>query len=396
MSTAKFDIKQILFTIAWCIIAGAGIVLLVAAVRSKDVKLCKGVQIEIIDVSNNFFIDQADVLTIIKNFVGGTPEGRAIKKFNLGAIETNLEKDVWIKNAELFFDNNEILRVSVYEREPIARVFSTGGRSFYLDSSLKVLPLSEKFSARLPVFTGFAHNPEFLSKADSNTFKAIRELSIALQADSFLMAMIEQVDITSQHHYEMIPKIGDQVIVLGNTENITEKLKKLKLFYKAVVTKVGWSKYSVINLQYKNQVVAKIRDAADNTSDSLRALQIMQLIAERSARQAADSVRIFTQETERASADSSMIQQSVQREDEGVEAAPALSRPVANTALKATSAPINIKAPVPKPPTTKPLLKKAEPPKKIIPKPVVPPVKKTDPTKVPVKKPKALMSKPGT
>ena len=82
-----------MFTIVWCMIAIAGIVLLVAAVRSKNVKVCKGVEIEIIDVSNNFFIDKADVLNIIQNFVGGSPEGRAINKFNLGAIESNLKKD---------------------------------------------------------------------------------------------------------------------------------------------------------------------------------------------------------------------------------------------------------------------------------------------------------------
>ncbi len=397
MSTAKLNTKKILFTIVWCIIAVAGIVLLVAAVRSKDVKVCKGVQIDIIDVSNNFFIDKADVLGIIQNFVGGTPEGRTIKKFNLGAIESNLEKDVWIKNAELFFDNNEMLRVSVYEREPIARIFSTAGNSFYLDSSLKVLPLSEKFSARLPVFTGFAHDPDFLSKADSSTLRAVKELSLALQADSFLMAMIEQVDITSQHNYEMIPKIGNQVIVLGNTENIAEKLHKLKLFYKAVITKVGWSKYSVINLQYKNQVVAKIKDAADKTSDSLRALQIMQLIAERSARQAADSARFFTQETERSLADSSMIQQSVQREDEGVDAATVTINPLNDAAVKVVPAPVVIKAPVSKPQATKPLLKKAEPSKKpALQKPATAPIKKTTPSKPPLKKPKAVMTKTGT
>ncbi len=378
-------------------IAAAGIVLLVAAVRSKDIKVCKGVQIDIIDVSNNFFIDKADVLQIIQNFVGGTPEGRAINKFKLGAMENNLEKDVWIKNAELFFDNNEILRVSVYEREPIARIFSTSGKSFYLDSSLKILPLSEKFSARLPVFTGFTHNPDFLSKADSTTLRAVKELSLALQADSFLMAMIEQVDITSQHNYEMIPKIGNQVIVLGNTENIADKLHKLKLFYKAVITKIGWSKYSVINLQYKNQVVAKIRDAADKTSDSLRVLQIMQLIAERSARQAADSVRIFAQEAERSLADSSMIQQSVQREDEASDAATVTNKPIKDTIANTLPAPIVIKAPVPKPPATKPVLKKAEPPKNPgVKKPVIVPKKSTTPVKKPLQKPKAVMIKPAT
>lgn len=386
----KLNIRKILFTIVWFSIGVSGIVLLVAAVRIKNVKTCKGIEIEISGVSNNFFIDKTDVLNIIKNYAGANPEGRGINEFNLAAIENNLEKDVWIKNAELFFDNNDILRVSIDEREPVARVFSLTGKSFYIDSSITVLPLSDKFSARLPVFTGFAHNPDFLSKADSNLLTDIKVLSHALQADSFLMAMIEQVDITPQRNFEMIPKIGNQLIVFGDAEDVAEKFNKLRIFYKAVITKTGWSKYSVINLQYKNQVVAKIKDAADKTSDSLRALQIMQLIAERSARQAEDSVRFFAPENDRASADSSMIQQSVQREDEGQQPAMEVNSPVekipaAAIIITAPAAPINKTVIKKKPVTTN----KTTPVKTT---PVVAP-KKITPAKPPVQKPKAVMNR---
>jgi cell division protein FtsQ len=54
---------------------------------------------------------------------------------------------------QLFFDNNEVLQVVIDEREPIARIFTVAGNSYYIDSSLERLPLSDKMSARLPVFT---------------------------------------------------------------------------------------------------------------------------------------------------------------------------------------------------------------------------------------------------
>ena len=370
MSSAKLSIKKILFTILWFFIGVSSIVLLVAAVRSKNQKICKGIEIEISGVSNNFFIDKADVLSIVKKFAGGIPEGKMLYAFNLGAIESNLEKNVWIKNAELFFDNNDLLRVSVDEREPVARIFSKGGASFYIDSSLMILPLSEKFSARLPVFTGFEHNSGYLSKPDSLLLTNIKELSLALQADSFLMAMIDQIDITAQNNFELIPKIGNQLIVFGNAEDVSEKFNKLRLFYKSVIKTAGWSKYSVVNLQYKNQIVAKIKDAADKSSDSLRALQIMQIIAERSARLAADSVQFFTQTSDRPTTDSSMIQQSVQREDEPEPATGNIEIP--NAAKPTTES--KILQPL------KPGVKNSKLPKKI-------PVGKP-----PVQKPKAVMN----
>jgi cell division protein FtsQ len=315
VNTPKLNIKKLLFALLWCSVAVCGIVLLVAAVRSKNVQVCKGVAIDISGVNNNFFIDKSDVLSIVKDYVGGKPEGKKLSAFNLRDIEQKLEEDVWIRNAELFFDNNEILRVEVDEREPVARIFSTYGKSFYIDSSLKILPLSEKFSARLPVFTGFYNRSVRLTKADSSMLRAIINISTLMQADSFLMAMVEQVDITPAGSFEMVPKIGNQLIVFGDAMDAEEKFSKLKLFYKEVITKAGWSKYSIINLQYKNQVVAKIKDAVDKSSDSLRTLQIMQLVAERAATQAADSVQTFIQDSKSNSADSSLIQQSMQRDE---------------------------------------------------------------------------------
>ena len=387
MNRPKINIKNILTILLWCTIGMGGIVLLVAAVRSKNVKTCKGVEIEISGVSNNFFIDQEDVLNIIKNYVGSKPEGRTISAFNLRDIEQNLEQDVWIKNAELFFDNNEILRVNVDEREPVARIFSGDGESFYVDSSLKILPLSQKFSARLPVFTGFTHRSVYLSKADSSLLNDIIKISMMMQGDSFLMAMIEQVDITPQRYFEMMPKIGNQLIVFGDAADAAEKFNKLKLFYKQVITTAGWSRYSVINLQYKNQVVAKIKDAVDKSSDSLRALQIMQFIAERAARQAADSVQTFMQDTDKNSADSSLIQQSIQRDEPDQTPGSVEKEITATPAAAAITAPFSDKNSVPiKPVSIKPV------PVKII-KPVAVKIIPT-PKKTIVAKPKAVMKKP--
>ena len=81
-----------MFTILWCAIGAAGIVLLQAGVRSQNVKKCKNVAVEISGVNNNFFIDKADVLSIIRNFVGGDPVGRTLQTFNLRDIENVFQK----------------------------------------------------------------------------------------------------------------------------------------------------------------------------------------------------------------------------------------------------------------------------------------------------------------
>ena len=398
MNKPKLNIKKIMLTVLWFAIAAAGIVLLQAAVHSQNVKKCKDVQIDISGVNNNFFIDKSDVLNIIKNFVGGDPIGRSLSTFNLRDIENNLEKDVWIKNAELFFDNNDVLQVSVDEREPAARLFSVDGNTFYIDSSLKILPLSDKFSARLPVFTGFPHSSNKAMKAaDSSLLRSVLVISEQLQADSFLMAMVDQVDITPQRSFEMIPKIGNQLIVFGDATDAAEKFSKLKLFYKKVISTTGWNRYSVINLQYKNQVVAKIKGAEDKSADSLRTLQIMQLIAERAAKQAADSVQTFIQDSEKNTVDSTLIQQSIERDEPELGALPGTATPGPTSAASGDNA-LSTGAAITKPAATtvKPVAKPVTKPVTAKPKPVTKPVTKP-PVKPAVKpatnkpKPKAVM-----
>lgn len=261
----------------------------------------------------------------------------------------------------MFFDNNEVLKVIVQEREPIARVFTTTGTTFYIDNDLTMLPLSDKFSARLPVFTNFPSDKKVLSKADSSLLGDVKAISLALQKDSFSMAMIDQVDITAQGMFEMIPKIGNQLIVFGTATDIDAKLEKLKLFYKEIMMKAGWNNYSVINVQYRNQVVAKRKGAEDVAADSLRTLQIMQMIAARAQQQANDSLlQIIQPDNNRNTVDSTMIQQSIQRDDNDETGGAASTsnaieipekQPVKENVKPATVKPAAVK---PKPPVIKP------------------------------------------
>ena len=311
----KKIIINILLAIFWTAMGTGTIVLLVAAIRIKDLKKCTGVEININAESNNFFVDKADILNIITSRSNGDLLDKAVSSFDLQAIELELEKNIWIKKVQLFFDNNEKLQINVLEREPLARVFSNLGTTFYVDKDLSMLPMSEKFSARLPIFTNFPSDKKVLLPSDSSLLRDIISVSLAIQKDSFYMAMIEQIDITAQQNFEMLPKFGNAVIVVGDAKNIEEKLTKLRLFYKEIVVKAGWNKYSEINIQYNNQVVAKRKGADDVKADSLRTLQLIQLIAENAQRLSEDSLQTIVQDNEKNSANSSIIQESMERSE---------------------------------------------------------------------------------
>lgn len=359
MINKKAIVKWLVITL-WVAIGAGTIVLLVAAIQKKDAQHCSSININIKGVSNNFFVDKKDIINAITTTVGGNPIGRSVSQFDLRKIESDLQKNVWVKTAQLFFDNNQVLQVNIFEREPMARVFTTAGATFYIDSSGAVLPLSDKYSARLPVFTNFPGGGKILSKADSVLLRDVLSISTALQKDSFCMAMIDQVDITLQRTFQLIPKIGTQLIVFGDASDAEEKLQKLKLFYKDAMTKAGWNYYSEINVQYKSQVVAKRRGAEDVAADSLRTLQLMQLIATNAEKQSADSMQLMLPDNDRNTTNIDLIQQSVEREENSGEASvsekilgttPAKNVTTSSTVVKENKQPVIAKPVVKKPAT---------------------------------------------
>jgi cell division protein FtsQ len=279
----KINIKRVLTAMLWIAMASGVVVLLVAAIGKKNNEQCKGIEIDIRGVGEYYFVDKTDVMNVVSP--NKSVKGRAITGFDLRKLEETLEKNVWVKDAELFFDNKATLHVKVEEREPIARIFTVTGNSFYIDSAFARLPLSVKMSVKLPVFTGFPTDAVRLGKADSSLMQYIKQVSLFIAKDSFWTAQIAQVDITPTRTFEMVPTVGNHIIIFGNGENVEAKFDRLMIFYKNILPKVGLNKYESVNVQYEKQVIG-MRRGADNRIDSLQALRNIQqmLLAARQMR----------------------------------------------------------------------------------------------------------------
>ena len=74
-----------------------------------------------------------------------------------------------------------------------------------------------------------------------------------MDSNEFWKAQIEQIYVGEE--IELVPLAGSHIIVLGNFQDIDEKMNKLLVFYTHGLNKVGWNIYETINLKYKNQIV---------------------------------------------------------------------------------------------------------------------------------------------
>jgi cell division protein FtsQ len=272
-------IRRILSIITWSLTGAGVLVLLVAAIRYRNNNTCKGYLIGISGPPTGFFIGKKDIASLLAPAGGLKIQDRPIQSFDLRHMETNLEKNIWIRKARLFFDNNSILHVDVVERTPATRIFTNEGTSFYLDSEGVQLPVIAALPARLPVFTGYPSRTISHQAPDSLLTEAILRLSGFIRNDSFWMAQIAQVNILPDRTFELEPEIGDHRVTFGDGNDIGPKLHRLFLFYSEVLSRTGFDKYQRIDVSYAGQVVATRKGSGQSRYDSLQGMNnIRQLI----------------------------------------------------------------------------------------------------------------------
>lgn len=268
---SKRTIKRIVLTTFWAAITGGVITLLIAANGKERQHQCNAVHITVRGMGERYFISKEDIARQMES-IAGSLKGRPVESINLARLETKLEENAWIGDAELYFDRDNELHVLVTERQPIARVFARNGTSFYIDSAGSRLPLLSHISARVPVITGYPSAKVAAGPKDSAIMKDVRKVVQYISNHEFWGAQIAQIDIMPDWTLEFLPTVGNHIIRAGKAEDLEEKLRRLFVFYQQVLSKAGFDKYSVIDVQYAGQVVA-VQRGAKATIDSAQLKQ---------------------------------------------------------------------------------------------------------------------------
>lgn len=249
------DWKNILIKVMWSILGAALIVLFVIAWKAKSSKKVNEIQVELVgETKTALFMDEKEIVQILKD--QGITIGTLLEGVHLSNLEKNLEKIKWIKNAELFIDNQQLLQVQIEQRIPIARVFTMMGGSFYIDEAGWKLPLKQLTVLRLPVFTGFPTDQDQLSSPDSLMLQDILLFSKTIKDDSFFTSQIAQINLEANGEFQLIPSLGDHTVLIGTVENLEDKLNRLFTFYKNVWVHSGINAYQVLDCRFDKQVIA--------------------------------------------------------------------------------------------------------------------------------------------
>lgn len=252
----RINWKGIFIGFAW-LLSLSGLVLLMSFIEHKKAdQQCTRIRVFI--PGEQTFVNRREVDRILFS-VGGELKGKYLQDINMQQLEDALKMNPYIQKAKVYADMNGVIWVRVVQREPVLRIINHRNQDFYVDADGMKIPVSPNFTARVLVANGNI-TEDLVSRVNGLKTPLAKDLfktALFLQADTLWANQIEQIYVNANQEIQLVPRVGDHQIILGDAENLEEKMNKLLIFYKRAMPKIGWETYKTINLKYANQVICK-------------------------------------------------------------------------------------------------------------------------------------------
>ena len=193
---------------------------------------------------NNLFIKSEMVNKLL---IENKNDVRSIAKegLDLDKLEKSITKHKMVLSANVFVSVDGVLKAVVKQKTPVGRVFDET-RSFYIDYEGNSMPLSDNFTARVPLISG---------EINDKNIKKLSEVLKVIYNDGFLRKNIIGVEVLPSGSLNMINRNYNYKLVFGRPINIDKKFKNYKAFFQKAVLDSSLIKYKIVNLKFTQQVV---------------------------------------------------------------------------------------------------------------------------------------------
>ncbi|MBR6981663.1 MAG: cell division protein FtsQ [Prevotella sp.] len=227
----------------------------------RTAESCQQVRIKIAATDSSGFLSAADVKKMLTN-KHIYPKGKNMSLIDLRAIENTLKENPFICGVECFKTQDGTVGVNVTQQLPMLRVKAANGEDYYIDIDGEVMQ-GEGHASDLIVATGS------ISKWYAKNYVA--PLVRWIMAQEVWKNQVEQINILPDISLEVVPRVGNHIACLGRipesknkdrreraiTRFAEHQFSRLDKFYQYGLNKVGWNKYSYINLEFGNQIICK-------------------------------------------------------------------------------------------------------------------------------------------
>jgi cell division protein FtsQ len=279
----RINWKAVLYGFIWALsLSGLVVLMSFIEVKKRDLR-CRDVKILI--PGSRSFIGRTEVDSILLAQEGPLV-GRWLNKINIQLLETSLKANPFIAMAKIYSDMDGVIHVEIEQREPVLRVLNVTNQDFYVDQNGYKIPTSPNFTANVLVASGYILE-DFNGRVDTLKTGLANDLystALFIMKDTLWNDQIEQLYVNPQNEIEMVPRLGNHKIILGNADSLQVKFRNLLALYKEALPKVGWDAYKSINLKYASQIVCEKNPL--NPTDSTKTSETI-------AKEVTDTIKII-------------------------------------------------------------------------------------------------------
>jgi len=198
--------------------------------------------VKFIGDDNLFITNETVSKLLIQNYRGvkNVPKETLV----LNELENALKSNPMIKTAEVYVAVNGTLNAEIEQKTPIARVSTNA--SYYIDDEGLYMPLSDNYSARVPLVTGYI---------EKNNLKNVYKVASKINTDDFLKKNVIEIHQSVNKKIYLKLRQCKFLVQLGDVSFLDKKINNLKAFYQKNQKEKTLNNYSKVNLQFENQVV---------------------------------------------------------------------------------------------------------------------------------------------
>ncbi len=179
------------------------------------------------------------------------PIGVLLSDLHTSRIEELLRAHPYVKKVRCYHDPEGKAFLDLELRTP--RFLVMGNANFYVDDERHQLPSKPGVMAYVPVVTGRVTRTMLNNE--------LYDLVTYLADHEFWNAQVQQIHVRDDQRIELVPRVGDAIILLGEAEGYREKLDRLMVLYRKAFNVMGWNSYQLLDLQFENQIVATKKKA---------------------------------------------------------------------------------------------------------------------------------------
>lgn len=211
--------------------------------------LCEGIDLRIQDSLHYGLLDEVKIMRLLERN-GLNPIGQPIESLDLDSIEHVLMRHPLVLSAECYRTVGNTLKIRLHSCVPLVRVILENGSDYIVDSRGRILERSGSV-LNLPVATGHISR-DF---ARNELVEAVRTIN----ESDFWKSQVEQIYVDELKQINIVPRVGNHLLRLGSTDNLENKLDRLKEFCIEGLNTIGWNKYSSVSVAFDGQIVCKRR-----------------------------------------------------------------------------------------------------------------------------------------